>query len=49
MVDNLKFGSCTMELSEELDKIGLRYIWQDPQVNSVSMAKEIIKEKCSGV
>jgi hypothetical protein len=34
--NNLKFGSWAKKLSEELDKIGLGYIWQHPQQNGVS-------------
>lgn len=35
-VHNLKFGSWEKKLSEELNKIQLGYIWQDPKENSVS-------------
>jgi hypothetical protein len=45
----LKSESWTRKLREELDKIGLGYIWQDPQENSVSRAYKIIKERCSDI
>jgi hypothetical protein len=45
-VNNLKFGSWAKKLREELDKIGLGYIWQYPQDNSVSRTCKIIKESC---
>jgi hypothetical protein len=36
-------------LSEEFNKIGLGYIWQDPKDNSMSRMYEKIKERCSAV
>jgi hypothetical protein len=35
-VNNLEFESWAKKLSEQLSKIGLGYIWQDLQENSVS-------------
>jgi hypothetical protein len=35
------------KLSEELNKIGLGYIWHDPKENSVSRTCKQIKERCN--
>jgi hypothetical protein len=46
MGNNLEFRSWSKELSEEVNEIGLEYIWQDPQENSVSRTCKIIKKRC---
>jgi hypothetical protein len=43
MANNLKFGKLDMKLSEELNKIGLRCIWQGPKENSVSRNCKAVK------
>jgi hypothetical protein len=43
MTDNLKFGIWAKELREQLDKIGLKYIWQDPEKNSVSRTCKMMR------
>jgi hypothetical protein len=43
-INNLKFGSWANKLGEELDKIGLECIWQDPQENSASRTCKIEKD-----
>jgi hypothetical protein len=48
-ISYLKFGSWAIKLSEELDKIGLVYIWQDPQENSVSRTCTKMKERRNDV
>jgi hypothetical protein len=49
MANNLKFGSWAKKLSDELNKIGLEYIWQDPKENSVSRICKQIKERCNDI
>jgi hypothetical protein len=41
----LKFRSWGEKLSEELNKIGLRYICHDPKENSMSRTCKKIKER----
>jgi hypothetical protein len=43
----LKIKSLAKKLSEELNKMGLEYIWVDPKENSVSRICKQIKERCS--
>ncbi|KDR23460.1 hypothetical protein L798_08662 [Zootermopsis nevadensis] len=48
-VRNLKIGGWAKGLKEELDKLGLGYIWQDPQGRSVGRTCEILKERCNAI
>jgi hypothetical protein len=36
-------------LSEDLNKIGLGYIWEDPKENSASRICKRIKERCNNI
>jgi hypothetical protein len=49
MAYNIKFGSWAKKLSEELNKIGLAYIWHDPKKNSVDRICKNITEICSDI
>ncbi|KDR17814.1 hypothetical protein L798_08243 [Zootermopsis nevadensis] len=46
---NLKIGGWAKGVKEELDKLGLGYIWQDPQGRSVGRTWEILKERCNAI
>jgi hypothetical protein len=46
LASNLKFGSWGKKLKEELNKIGLGYIWYDPKENIVGRIFERTKEMC---
>jgi hypothetical protein len=42
-VRNLKIGGWAKRVKDELDKLGLGYIWQDPQGRSAGRSCEILK------
>jgi hypothetical protein len=49
MANNLKCGVWAKKLSEEFNKIGLGYIWHDPEENCVVCYVKKHKERCNGV
>jgi hypothetical protein len=38
-LDNMKFGSLAKKLKDELDEIGMGYIWQNPQEGNANTVK----------
>jgi hypothetical protein len=48
-IDNMKFGSWTKKLKDELERTGMAYICHNPQESNAKTLLKLITQMCSDI